>query len=157
PVIVGDAVQNVPPPTNAVAYKTTFVPNFVEFNRSRNILIEGVKFTGPLFWMVHPLNSQNILVRDTIVFDTNHLTDDGIDPESCEYVVMERNDVTVLDDGTAIKSGRNLNGRKSRDPSQYLIVRDSTFANPSGGSASISMGSENSGSVRWVFAENNVS
>lgn len=157
PVIAGDTVQNVPPPANAVAYKTTFVPNFVEFNHSRNILLEGVRFTGPLFWMVHPLNSQNILVRDTVVFDTNHLTDDGIDPESCQYVVMERNNVTVLDDGTAIKSGRNLNGRKSRDPSQYLIIRDSSFANPSGGSASISMGSENSGSVRWVFAENNVS
>jgi len=157
PVIDGSTVQNVAPPAGAVAYKTTFVPNFVEFNHSTNILIEGVRFTGPLFWMVHPLSSRNILIRDTVVFDTNHLTDDGIDPESCQYVVMERNNVTVLDDGTAIKSGRNLNGRKSRDPSQYLIIRNSSFANPSGGSASISMGSENSGGVRWVFAENNVS
>jgi polygalacturonase len=155
PVIVGNTVQNVAPPAGATAYKTTFTPNFIEFNHSKNILIEGVKFTGPLFWMVHPLNSQNILVRDTIVLDTNHLTDDGVDPESCSYVVMERNNITVLDDGTAIKSGRNLNGRKSRDPSQYMIVRDTAYSNPSGGSASISMGSENSGGVRWVFAENN--
>jgi polygalacturonase len=155
PVIDGDTVKDVAPPAGAIAYKTTFTPNFIEFNHSRNILIQGLKFTGPLFWMVHPLNSQNILIRDTVVLDTNHLTDDGIDPESCTNVVMERNNVTVLDDGTAIKSGRNLNGRKYRDPSQNLIVRDSTFSNPSGGSASISMGSENSGGVRNVFAENN--
>jgi len=58
--------------------------------------------------MVHPLSSKNILIRDTVVLDTNHLTDDGIDPESCTNVVMERNNVTVLDDGTAIKSGEIL-------------------------------------------------
>lgn len=154
PVIVGNTVQDLAPPPGAKAYKTTFTPQFVEFNHSSNILIEGLNVINSLFWQVHPLSSQNILIRNLNVYDTAHLTDDGIDPESCTNVVMESNSVTVRDDGTAIKSGRNLDGRY-RDPSQNLIIRNSTFFNPNGGSAGISAGSENSGSVINVFAENN--
>jgi hypothetical protein len=100
PVIDGSTVQNVAPPAGAIAYKTTFVPNFVEFNHSTNILIQGVKFTGPLFWMVHPLSSRNILIRDTVVFDTAHLTDDASirnRASTCWNAQCHR-----VDDGTAM-------------------------------------------------------
>lgn len=147
-------VQNLPPPAGAVAYKTTFTPQFVEFNFSSNILIQDIHVINTLFWEVHPFNSNNILIRNVTVYDLAHLTDDGIDPESCNNVVLEGNSVTVLDDGSAIKSGRNLDGRY-RSASQNIIIRNSTYYNPSGGSAGISMGSENSGSVQNVFAENN--
>jgi polygalacturonase len=147
-------VTNVAPPAGTTVYKTTFTPQFVEFNFSSNILIQDIHVINTLFWEVHPFNSNNILIRNMTVYDLAHLTDDGIDPESCNNVVLEGNSVTVLDDGSAIKSGRNLDGRY-RSPSQNIIVRNSTFFNPSGGSAGISMGSENSGSVQNVFAENN--
>jgi polygalacturonase len=155
PVIVNGVVQQVAPPTGAVAYKTTFLPQYIEFNHSSNILIEGPTFINTIFWQVHPLNSRNILIRGTTVYDIAHHTDDGIDPESCNFVVLENNSVTALDDGTAIKSGRNLDGRY-RDPSENIIIRNTTFNNPNGGSAGISAGSENSGSVINVFTENNV-
>lgn len=157
PVLDGNTVKNVPPPADAVAYQTTFTPNFIEFNHSSNILIQDVKVRNTIFWQIHPLNSRNILVRDVDVVDTAHHTDDGIDPESCDNVVIERNHVTVLDDAIAVKSGRNLDGRKYRQPSQNIIIRDNVFYNPNGGSASISTGSEMSGGVRDVFAERNVS
>lgn len=157
PVFDGRGVRYVPPPVNAVAYKSTFTPNFIEFNHSANILVEGVHVRNTIFWQIHPLNSRNVLVRDVDIADTAHHTDDGVDPESCDNVVIERDHITALDDGIAIKSGRNVNGRKHRAPSQNLIIRDDTFSNPNGGSASISIGSEMSGSVRDVFAEDNVS
>jgi hypothetical protein len=157
PVVHGDTVRNVAPPADAVAYKSTFTPNFIEFNHSANILVEDVNVRNTIFWQIHPLNSRNVLVRDMDVSDTAHHTDDGIDPESCDNVVIERNHVTVLDDAVAVKSGRNLDGRKYRQPSQNIIIRDNVFYNPNGGSASISTGSEMSGGIRNIFAEHNQS
>jgi polygalacturonase len=82
--------------------------------------------------------------------------DDGINPESTRNVVMERNDVTVSDDGAAIKAGRNVNGREHRGPSDGIIIRDSSYRNDGGGSAAVSMVSEMSGGVRDVFIRDDV-
>jgi polygalacturonase len=155
PVVDGGAVKYVQPPPGAIAYQTTFTPNFIEFNHCANILVQGVLVRNTIFWQLHPLSSRNILIRDVDVADTAHHTDDGIDPESCDNVVIERNSVTALDDGIAIKSGRNLDGRKYRAPSQRIIIRNNLFYNPNGGSASISTGSEMSGGIRNVFVEDN--
>lgn len=157
PVFDGHTVRDVPPPADAVAYRTTFTPNFVEFNHSANILVQGVHVRNTIFWQVHPLNSRNVLIRDVDISDTAHHTDDGVDPESSTNVVIERDQITVLDDGVAIKSGRNRDGRDHRAPSNGVIIRNDTFFNPNGGSASFSAGSEMSGGVYNVFAENNVS
>lgn len=150
-------VRNVPPPAGAVAYQSTFEPQFVEFNHSADILVQGVHLVNTLFWEIHPLNSRDIQIRDVTVTDTAHHTDDGIDPESCADVVIENNSITVLDDGIAVKSGRNRDGRQLRAPSAGILIKGNTFSNPSGGSASISIGSEMSGGVHNVFAEDNTS
>lgn len=150
-------VRNVPPPPGAVAYASTFEPQFVEFNHSAGILVQGVHLVNTLFWEIHPLNSRNILVRNVTVDDTAHHTDDGIDPESCDNVVIENNSITVLDDGISVKSGRNRDGRELRAPSDDILIKGNTFYNPSGGSASVSIGSEMSGGVYNVFAEDNTS
>lgn len=150
-------VRNAPPPAGTAAYQSTFEPQFVEFNHSAGILVQGVHLVNTLFWQIHPLNSRNILVRNVTVDDTAHHTDDGIDPESCDDVVIENNSITVLDDGIAVKSGRNRDGRQLRAPSQNILITGNTFDNPSGGSASISIGSEMSGGVYNVFAEDDTS
>lgn len=151
------SVRNVAPPPGAVAYASTFEPQFVEFNHSENILVQGVHLVNTLFWQIHPLNSRNILVRNVTVDDTAHLTDDGADPESCDDVVIENDSITTLDDGISVKSGRNRDGRQLRAPSENILIKGNTFDNPSGGSASISIGSEMSGGVYNVFAEDNTS
>jgi polygalacturonase len=151
------SVRNVAPPTGAVAYASTFEPQFVEFNHSANVLVQGVHLVNTLFWEIHPLNSRNVLVKDVTVDDTAHHTDDGVDPESCEDVVIENNSITTLDDGISVKSGRNADGRDLRAPSEDILIKGNTFYNPNGGSASISIGSEMSGGVYNVFAEDNTS
>ncbi|GLY74315.1 glycoside hydrolase family 28 protein [Actinoallomurus iriomotensis] len=165
PVIDGNTVKHVPPPADAVAMKSTFRPQFIETNHSRNVLIEDVKIRNTPFWIVHPLNSQNVLVRNLDIYSdktkdfeaTGWNNDDGVDPESCENVVLEGNHVTTSDDGAAIKAGRNVNGRLHRGPSENLIVRDSVYDNDNIGtySAAVSMGSEMSGGIRNVFIEHN--
>jgi len=151
------SVRNVPPPSGAVAYASTFEPQFVEFNHSENASVRGVHLVNTLFWEIHPLNSRNVLVKNVTVDDTAHHTDDGVDPESCRDVVIEDSSITTLDDGIAIKSGRNADGRNLRAPSENILIKGNTFNNPTGGSASISIGSEMSGGVYNVFAQDNTS
>ena len=161
PVIDANGVTNVPPPADATALKSSFRPNFIETNYSTNVLIEGVQIRNTPFWIVHPLNSKNVLIRGLDIYSNKTKdfqssgwnNDDGLDPESSQNVVMEQNNVTVSDDGAAIKAGRNVNGRLHRSPSDGIIVRDSTFNNDGGGSAGVSMGSEMSGGIRNVFIQ----
>jgi polygalacturonase len=165
PVIDGGKVKRVPPPPDAVAMESTFRPQFIETNHSRNVLIEDVKIRNTPFWIVHPLNSENVLVRNLDIYSdktkdfeaTGWNNDDGVDPESCKNVVLEGNRVTTSDDGAAIKAGRNVNGRLHRAPSENIIIRDSVYGNDNIGtySAAVSMGSEMSGGIRNVFIENN--
>jgi polygalacturonase len=151
------AVRYVPPPAGAVAYSSTFAPQFVEFNHSADILITGVHLVNTQFWQIHPLSSRDVFIDGVHVDDTAHLTDDGIDPESCDDVVIENNSITTLDDGVAVKSGKDEDGRDLRAPSENILIQGNTFYNPSGGSASISIGSEMSGGVWDVLAQDNQS
>jgi polygalacturonase len=160
PVIDGDSVKNIAPPADAVALKSTFRPAFIEPYNCTNVIIEGVQIRNTPFWIIHPVSSQNLLIRDLDIYsnktteplDANGWNnDDGLDPESCKNVVMERNDMTVSDDGGALKAGRNLNGREHRNPCENIIIRNSVYNNDGGGSAAVSMGSEMSGSIRNVF------
>ncbi|HLH59368.1 MAG TPA: glycosyl hydrolase family 28 protein [Streptosporangiaceae bacterium] len=151
------SLRYAPPPAGATAYASTFLPQFAEFNHSENVLVSGVHLVNTQFWQIHPLNSRNVLVKGVTVDDTAHHTDDGIDPESCDDVVIEGNSITTLDDGIAVKSGKNQDGRDLRAPSENIAITGNTFYNPNGGSASISIGSEMSGGVADVFAEDNTS
>lgn len=163
PVIDGSTVRHVPPPSDLTPLPSTFRPSFIQPYHSSNVLIEGVRIRNTPFWIVHPVSSRNVLVRDVDIYSDKTKdfeaagwnNDDGLDPESSRYVVLERNRVTVSDDGVAIKAGRNVNGRLHRSPSEDIIIRDSVFGNDGGGSAAISTGSEMSGGIRNVFVERN--
>ncbi|RKN07004.1 glycoside hydrolase family 28 protein [Streptomyces radicis] len=158
PVVRDGRVRQVPPPPGARVLRSTFRPSFIQPNDCVNVLIEGLRIRNVPFWIVHPLNCANVLIRHLDIhsdktrdFEQWWNNDDGLDPESCRDVVLEHNTVTVSDDGVAIKSGRDRDGRAHRAPSERIIVRHSTFHNDGGHSAAISMGSEMSGSIRDVF------
>ena len=162
-MVEGDTVRNVPPPADAKPMPSTFRPSFIGPYDSTNVLIEDIKIRNTPFWIVHPVSSTNVLIRDLDIysdktkdFETGGWNnDDGLDPESSKNVVLERNHVTVSDDGGAIKAGRNVNGREHRAPSEDIIIRHSVYNNDGGGSAAVSMGSEMSGSIRNVFIHDN--
>jgi hypothetical protein len=150
PVIDGDSVRDIPPPAGTAPLKSTFRPSFIQPYASSNILIEDVRIRNTPFWIVHPVSSRNVLVRNVDIYSDKTKdfeaggwnNDDGLDPESSRYVVLEGNHVTVSDDGGAVKAGRNVNGRLHRAPSEDIIIRHSIYGNDGGGSAAISMGSE---------------
>jgi len=125
-------------------------PNFVQFNRCQNILIEGVRIRRSPMWELHPLLSTNITVRGVDIV-THGANNDGCDPESCCDVLIEKCLFDTGDDCIAIKSGRNNDGRRVGVPSQNIIIRDCTMRDGHGGTT---IGSEISGSCSNVFVEN---
>ena len=71
-------------------------------------------------------------------------------PDSCRDVLIEGCEFDTGDDCIAIKSGRNRDGRRVGAPSENIVIRKCRMKDGHGG---ITIGSEMSGGVRNVFAE----
>jgi polygalacturonase len=124
-------------------------PQFIQPYRCQNVLIEGVTIRNSPMWEVHPVLCTNVTVRGVRI-ETHGPNNDGCDPESCTDVLIEDCYFDTGDDCIAIKSGRNADGRRLGAPSQNIVVRNCTMKEGHGG---ITIGSEISGGVRNVFAE----
>jgi polygalacturonase len=75
---------------------------------------------------------------------------DGCDPDSCTDVLIKDCSFSDGDDCIAIKSGRDADGRRINIPCQNLVIQNCTFKDGHGG---IALGSETSGGIRNVYAE----
>lgn len=125
-------------------------PQLININNSQNILIQDVTLLRSPFWVIHPVLSKNITVKNVKVFNDGP-NGDGCDPESCENVLIEGCNFHTGDDCIAIKSGRNADGRKWNIPSKNIIVRNCVMADGHGG---VVIGSEITGGCNNVFVEN---
>ena len=125
-------------------------PNFVQPYKCKNVLIEGVTIKESPMWIIHPVLCENVTIRKVKVI-SHGPNSDGCDPESCKDVLIEDCLFDTGDDCIAIKSGRDHDGRRVNVPSENIIVRNCTMKDGHGG---VVIGSEISGNVRNVFAEN---
>lgn len=126
-------------------------PSFIQPYSCKNILIEGVILRRPPMWMLHPVLSENITIRDVKLFSPEAPNGDGCDPEACKDILIEGCEFNTGDDCIAIKSGRNRQGYDMGIPTENVIIRDCKMLDGHGG---IVMGSETSGGVRNVYAYN---
>ncbi|WP_088286864.1 glycoside hydrolase family 28 protein [Ideonella sp. A 288] len=146
-----------------------------------NVLIEGVTLKRSPFWVVHPLFCRNVTVRavDIVSLGTNS---DGCNPEACVDVLIEDCSFDTGDDCIAIKAGRGTDGFAPppgmpadaiapwvvypNHPAQCstngdtsacaaatrnIVIRNCVMASGHGG---VTLGSEMSGGIENVFAEN---
>ena len=125
-------------------------PQLVNFTECQRILIEDVTMLDSPFWVIHPLKSQDIIVRGVHI-NNDGPNGDGCDPESCDRVLIENCFFNTGDDCIAIKSGRNRDGRERAMPSQNIIIRNCEMKNGHGG---VVIGSEISGGAKNIFAHN---
>jgi polygalacturonase len=144
------AENNIPPEERIFGEGSYLRPNFFQSYRSRNILIEGVTFKNSPMWFLHPVLCENITVKD-VRFDGLGPNNDGCNPESSKDILITGCFFNTGDDCIAIKSGRNNDGRRLNTASENIIIRDCIMKEGHGG---VVIGSEISGSVRNVFAEN---
>jgi DNA sulfur modification protein DndE len=124
-------------------------PNMVSLVRCKRVLLEGVTFQNSPAWCLHPLLTQHLTLRGiTVKNPWNAQNGDGVDVESCRYVLIESCMFDVGDDGICIKSGRDEEGRKRGVPTEDVIVRNCTVFHGHGGFV---VGSEMSGGARNLF------
>lgn len=150
--LFAEAEAGVPPEQRHYAEGYYFRPPFVQPYRCTNVLIEGIKVTNSPFWLLNPTLCENVTVRG-VSLESLGPNSDGCDPESCKNVVIENCLFDTGDDCIAIKSGRNNDGRRVNVPTENVVIRGCQMRAGHGG---VVIGSEISGGVRNVFAENNV-
>ncbi|AHF15120.1 glycoside hydrolase family 28 protein [Niabella soli] len=124
-------------------------PQFIQFNRSENILLEGVSVVNSPFWTIHLYLSKNIRLRNLNVYAHGH-NNDGVDPEMSQNVLIENCVFDQGDDAIAIKSGRNPEGWRLKTPSKNIVIRNCTVKN---GHQLVAIGSELSGGIENVFID----
>ena len=147
-----------------------------------NVLIEGVTVTRSPFWQIHPLFCRNVTVRK-VKMSSLGTNNDGCNPEACVDVLIEECDFDTGDDCIAIKAGRGTDGfapppdmpagaiapwvvypnypascasadgdtRGCAAATRNIIIRNCVMASGHGG---VTLGSEMSGGIENVFAEN---
>lgn len=123
--------------------------SFIQPYLCKNVLIQGIKIVEAPMWIVHPVLCENVTVKDLII-ESLGPNNDGCDPECCKNVLIDNCYFNTGDDCIAIKSGRNNDGRRIGIPSENLVIRNCKMVEGHGG---VVMGSEISGDVRYVFAE----
>ncbi|KAJ0244479.1 hypothetical protein HA466_0191030 [Hirschfeldia incana] len=121
---------------------------------SSDIVFANITLRDSPFWTLHPYDCKNVTITNmTIlapVFEAPNT--DGIDPDSCEDMIIENSYISVGDEGIAIKSGWDQYGTTYGRPSKNILIRNLTIR--SNVSAGISIGSKMSGGVSNITVEN---
>src|SRR5690349_617901 len=125
-------------------------PQFIQPYRCQNVLIDGVTIQNSPMWEIHPVLCRNVIVQN-VKINSHGPNNDGCDPESCTDVLIKDCSFDTGDDCIAIKSGRNADGRRLKAPTENIIVQGCRMKDGHGG---ITVGSEISGGVRNLFAQN---
>ena len=142
--------NNVPPEERVFGEGHYLRPAFFQPYKCKNILIEGVTLKSSPMWFLNPVLCQNISILNVTVEGLGP-NNDGCDPESCKDVLIKGCSFNTGDDCIAVKSGRNNDGRRVNVPSENIIIQDCVMKDGHGG---VVIGSEISGGVKNVFAEN---
>lgn len=145
-------------------------PTMMEFIHCQHVRVEGVKLVESPFWVVHPVFTREMIMRN-VMFDCQVVNNDGIDIESSSFVLVENVIFDNHDDNVAIKSGRNSEGMKGAlitgsefeninspyvkngritAPTEYVAVRNCVFK----GHYAFCVGSEASGGANQIFVTN---
>lgn len=141
-------------PVNQRIFGTTEAglrPAFVEFVNCQRVLIKNITLVNGPMWTVHPLYSQNIVVKNINIQTQKGPSTDGVVIDSSQNVLVENTTFSTGDDAITIKSGRDNDGRRVGIPSKNIVLQNCTIDNAHG---AIAIGSEMSGDVENVLAQN---
>ncbi|MFZ5896554.1 MAG: glycoside hydrolase family 28 protein [Myxococcota bacterium] len=142
------AADDVPVEKRVLAQEGGLRPSFIQTFGCKNVLVEGVTIQNGPMWTIHPVYSENVIVRRVRV-ETEGPNNDGCNPDSSRNVLIEDSHFSTGDDCIVIKSGLNEDGWRVGKPSENVVVRRVHGERGHGG---VVIGSEMSGGVRNVYA-----
>ncbi|QIL77698.1 glycoside hydrolase family 28 protein [Hymenobacter sp. HDW8] len=127
-------------------------PDMLVLDHCKRLLLEGVTFQNSPAWTLHPMMSEDVIVRNVTVFNGPYTPNtDALDLESCKNGLVEGSTFDVGDDAICIKSGRNEQGRQRAMPTENFIIRNCKVYRAHGGFV---IGSEMSGGARNIYVSN---
>jgi polygalacturonase len=129
-----------------VTCRTSFVQPYL----CTNVYIQGIRLEGATFWQFHPVLTDYVMFDGVAATNSGNGNNDGLDPESCDHVVVKNSSIKARDDAMAIKSGRDADGRRINKPTSNLVVMHTSMASSNWGM--ITLGSELTGGISDVFA-----
>lgn len=141
--------DNIPVEKRVFGEGSYLRPNFIQPYKCKNVLIDSVTIKRSPMWVIHPVLCENVTVQNVKVV-SHGPNNDGCNPESSRNVLIQNCFFDTGDDCIAIKSGRNAEGRRINIPSENIIIRHCTMHDGHGG---VVIGSEMSGNVRNIYAE----
>jgi polygalacturonase len=125
-------------------------PHFIQFNRCRHVLVEGVQIQNSPFWTIHPYLCRDVVIRGVRIEAHGH-NNDGVDPEMSQNVLIEACVFDQGDDAISVKSGRDHDGWRLHTPARNIVMRNCRVKN---GHQLMAIGSELSGGIENVFVDN---
>ncbi len=132
-------------------YRDYLRPVLVNFTKCKNILLDGPTFQNSPAWALHQWLCENMLIQNISVknpwFSQNG---DGIDVDSCKYVIVKDSTFDVGDDALCVKSGKNEDGRKLGVSCEYVKFENCTVYHGHGGFV---VGSEMSGGIKNIYVK----
>jgi polygalacturonase len=127
-------------------------PRLVSFSDCEDVLIEGLSFVDSPSWTINPVRCTRLRVRGiTIRNPADSPNTDGINPDSCQSVLIEGCFISVGDDCITLKSGNEAEPEALRPPCRDIVITNCILEAGHGG---IVIGSEMSGGVRDVLVSN---
>ena len=125
--------------------------DFIRPVESKNVLIEGIHIKGGPMWVLHPLYSENVVIRNVLVESFPGANTDGVDVDSCRHVRISDSYFDTGDDAICLKSGKDVDGRRVNRPTEDVAITNCTIHR---GHGAVVLGSETSGGIRNVVASN---
>ncbi|MCX6951483.1 MAG: glycoside hydrolase family 28 protein, partial [Verrucomicrobia bacterium] len=139
-------------------------PSLIGLYNCKNIVVEDVTLFKSPMWMLHPVYSDDIVVRGVRFVSADpegqHSAEgegpngDGIDVDSCRNVRISDCYFNTSDDCIVIKSGRDNDGLRTNRPTEFVTVTNCVMFQ---GHGAVVIGSETSGGIRNITASNCVS
>jgi polygalacturonase len=129
-------------------------PRTVLVSKCKDVTVKGITLVQAGFWTVHILYSENITVDGIIIrnnVDGSGPSTDGIDIDSSSRILVQNCDIDCNDDNFCLKAGRDADGLRVNRPTEYVVIRDCISLK---GGGLVTCGSETSGGIRYVLAEN---
>jgi polygalacturonase len=146
------AATNVPTTNRIFGAGYHLRPVFIQPFSCQNVLIQGVTLANSPMWNLNPVYCTNVTILGVTVNEGSSTPNtDGCDPDSSDCVLIKNCSFSDGDDCSAVKSGRDVDGLRVNIPSQNIVYQNCTFRAGHGG---LTIGSETSGGVTNVFAEN---
>ena len=129
-------------------------PRTLVVANSEDVTIEDITFQQAGFWTIQLLYSSHCTV-DGVVIQNNigghGPSTDGVDIDSSSRILVQNCDIDCNDDNFCLKAGRDADGLRVNRPTEYVVIRDCLSR---AGGGLLTLGSETSGGIRYVLAEN---